>query len=80
MNIWSDPDRKSYIGIIAHWMKYYQKEINLRADLIGFVHILGSHTGKHLAQVFLFIINCLGIAKKVSFLINYVYEFILFID
>ena len=80
MDIWSDPDRKSYMGVTAHWMEHHQKEINLRADLLGFVHVPGSHTGECLSEIFLFIIDCLGIAEKVSFLINCVHKFILFID
>ena len=71
MDIWSDPDRKGYMAVTAHWIGNHQKSINLRADLLGFVNITGSHTGKRLAEVFLFIIDRLGINKKVSFfLIN----------
>jgi hypothetical protein len=67
MDIWSDPDRKAYMAVTAHWMEYHQKHINLRADLLGFVNVAGSHTGERLAEVFLFIIDRLGIDKKVSF-------------
>lgn len=70
MNVWSDFNRKSYLAVTAHWMEYHQKCISLRADLLGFVIISDNHTGKHLAEVFLFIIDCLSIDKKVSFLIN----------
>ncbi len=74
MDMWSDPDRKSYLAVTAHWMDCHQKRINLRADLLGFVNVAGSHTGEHLAKVFLFIIDHLCIDKKVSFLINCVLE------
>ena len=80
MDIWSDPDLKSYMAIRAHWVECQplqtsqisQQKIGLRADLIGFINVLGSHTGEHLAQVFLFIIDRLGIANKVSFLLNFI--------
>jgi hypothetical protein len=74
MDMWSDPDRKSYMAVTAHWMQYHQKCINLRADLLGFVIVPDSHTGKRLAKVFLFIIDRLSIDKKVSFLINCISE------
>lgn len=67
MDMWSDPDRKSYMAITAHWMENYQKSINLRADLIGFASVAGSHTGQHLSEAFLLIIDRLNIDKKVSF-------------
>jgi hypothetical protein len=68
MDMWSNPDRKAYMAVTAHWMENYHKSINLRADLVGFVNVAGSHTGKRLAEVFLFIIDRLNIDKKVSFL------------
>jgi hypothetical protein len=67
MDMWSDPDRKAYMAVTAHWMENYQKSIHLRADLLGFVNVAGSHTGECLAKVFLFIIDRLGIDKKVCF-------------
>lgn len=79
MDIWSDPDLKSYMAVTAHWMECQplqtsqtsQQKIRLRADLIGFINILGSHTGEHLAKVFLWIIDRLKIADKVGFLLNF---------
>jgi hypothetical protein len=74
MDMWSDPDRKSYMAVTAHWIEHQalqvsqtlQHKIILRADLLGFIHVPGSHTGSALAETFLFIINCLQISK-VSF-------------
>ena len=65
--MWSDPDRKAYMAVTAHWMENHQEHINLRADLLGFINVPGSHTGERLAEVFLFIIDRLDIDKKVSF-------------
>jgi hypothetical protein len=70
MDIWSDPDRKPYMAVTAHWVERShtpQQRISLRADLLGFIHVPGSHTGERLAKVFLFIIDRLHIANKVSF-------------
>jgi len=85
-DIWSDPDRKPYMAVIAHWMERQplqvsqtlQHRISLRADLIGFIHVPGSHTGAHLAEMFLCILNRLQIANKVSFIfiiLYYIYMF-----
>ena len=68
--MWSDPDKKSYMAVTAHWLELVhlqsgQKKVNLKADLIGFIHVPGHHTGERLAQVFSFIINRAGLAKKV---------------
>jgi hypothetical protein len=46
-----------------------QKILNMRADLVGFHHMPGNHTGKHLAHAFLFITDRLDITEKVSSLL-----------
>ena len=46
-----------------------QKILNMRADLVGFDHMPGNHTGKHLAHAFLFITDRLDITEKVSSLL-----------
>ena len=75
-DMWSDFNKKAYMAVTAHWLEKasleasnrLQPKISLRTDLIGFVHVPCSHTGEHLAEVFLSVINCLKIAKKVFFL------------
>jgi hypothetical protein len=75
MDLWTDLDKKPYMAITSHWMEKQslqvsqtlQHRINFRSDLIGFLHLPGSHTGIRLAETFLFAINNLGIANKVSF-------------
>ncbi|SRR5579859_6967356 len=85
-DMWSDPDLKPYMAITAHWIeqvqqKSGQKKLHLRADLIGFMHAPGSHTGERLAQVFYFIISRMRLTKKVmSYLINWVLLTFSFID
>ena len=80
MDMWSDPDKKAYMAVTAHSLKSQslqvsntlQQSIYLHVDLLGFAHVPGTHSGKHLAEVFLFIINRLNIAHKVSFISNYI--------
>lgn len=74
MDTWTDLDMKSYMGVTAHWVQKHlvqtsyanQEMLRLRADLIGFMAIPGSHTGERLAEIFMFVINRLNIAEKVS--------------
>lgn len=74
------------MAVTAHWMERQPLQvsqtllhrISLRADLIGFIHVPGSHTGEHLAEIFLYILDRLQIGKKVSFilvLLKYIYMF-----
>jgi hypothetical protein len=85
-DIWPDPDRKPYMAVTAYWMKHQplqvsqtlQHRISLRADLIGFIHMPGSHTGAHLAEMFLYILNRLQIANKVSFILIILYYIYMF--
>jgi hypothetical protein len=48
-------------GSSARW----SEEITIRADLIGFIHDPGQHTGEKLAKIFNFIIARVGFIKKV---------------
>ncbi len=78
MDVWTDLSMKAYMAVTAHWLqkaslqpiKGLQSKLTLRSDLIGFVHISGSHTGKRLAQIFVYILDCikLGNSKKVCFI------------
>lgn len=72
MDMWTDDfNKKPYMAVTAHWLEKatisnrLQSRISLRTDLIGFMHVPGSHTGERLAEAFLLIIGHLKIAKKV---------------
>jgi hypothetical protein len=77
MDIWTDLNLKPYMAVTAHWLEQstlhvsgrQQQKINLCADLIGFLHVSGGHSGERLAEVFLFILDRLKLAKKVKYLI-----------
>jgi hypothetical protein len=74
MDMWSDPDRKAYMAVTAHWLERQplqvaqtlQHRINLRVDLIGFIYVPTAHTGSCLAETFLFMLDRLQISNKVS--------------
>lgn len=75
MDMWTDFNKKPYMAVTAHWLEKVsletsnrlQPKISLRTDLIGFVYVPGSHTGEHLAGVFLSVLDRLKITKKVFF-------------
>jgi hypothetical protein len=71
-DVWTDLDMKGYMAVTAHWLQkasLQQSNLTLRSDLIGFVHVPGSHTGERLAEVFLFILDRIKLidSKKVCF-------------
>lgn len=60
------------MAVTAHWLELMplqngKKKVNLKANLIAFLHVPGGHGGERLAKVFHFIINRAGLAKKVIF-------------
>jgi hypothetical protein len=69
MDIWTDINMKPYMAVTTHWLEKQQQKIKLRVDLIGFVYIPGSHSGERLAEIFLFIVDRLNLAKKVKYII-----------
>lgn len=77
MDMWSDTNLTPFMAVTAHWIQATVEEttsgtrqkLRLRADLIGFQRVPGRHTGEHLAQAFLFVIDRLAITKMVCFFI-----------
>ena len=68
--MWSDLDLKPYMAVMAHWLENVQtqsgeKKLTLRACLVGFLHLPGTHTGERLAEAFSFIIKRTGLVTKV---------------
>lgn len=61
------------MAVTAHWIESktevtpngIQHSLKLRADLIGFHHMPGHHSGEHLAHAFMFVLNRLDITSKV---------------
>jgi hypothetical protein len=67
------------MAITAHWITaavsvqnpVQRATLTMRADLIGFIHIPGRHTGEHLAHAFLHILDRIHITEKVLPVSNY---------
>lgn len=72
-DVWTDFNMKAYMAVTVHWLQkasLQQPKLSLCSDLIGFVHIPGSHTGERLAKVFVHILDRikLGKSKKVCYI------------
>lgn len=73
MDLWSDPNLAPFMAVTAHWIEMVQVhtmegvryKLTLRTDLIGFHHVPGRHTGEHLAQAFIVVLDQLNITAKV---------------
>jgi len=78
---WTDPNQSSFMAVTAHWIEAVDeksptgshKKLRLRADLVGFHHLPGQHTGEHLAHCFLFITDRLKITGKVSGIFGFLF-------
>ena len=74
MDLWNDPNLTPFMAMTAHWTEGTTAEtvdgpkltLKLQADLIGFQWVPGHHDGRHHAHAFLFVIDWIKIAGKVS--------------
>lgn len=68
MDAWSDENLTPYMGITAHYIEILEGNgisLHLQSILAGFCRLPDRHSGKHLAQTLLSVIDRLGIASKV---------------
>lgn len=74
-DIWTDNQQRSFLAITGHWIEVKlvqtetgtKRELVLRSALVGFVRLPGSHTGEHISEAFVFVMDKLGILHKVAF-------------
>ena len=70
-DLWQSPNQIHFMGVTAHWIQSHgtlsglQNQLSLRTDLIGFIRVPNQHSGDHLAQILLFVIERVKIANKV---------------
>jgi hypothetical protein len=61
---------KSYMAVMAHYLaKDSQGNLVIRADLVAFRELHGSHTGVNIAKVFLQVVQEIGALHKVNALL-----------
>ena len=71
--MWSHTNLTPFMAVTAHWIETTtvqtpqgpQHILKLRSDLIGFQRCPGHHTGEHLAQAFLHVLERIQITSKV---------------
>jgi len=81
-DVWSNTNRASFMAITAYWItaatstqnSTERTKLMLCADLIGFIHIPGWHTGEHLAHTFLHTLDHIHVTKKVVLPFEYSLE------
>jgi hypothetical protein len=67
-DLWSDPNRDSYMAVTAHFMMRGEKNrLEYTTRLIAFRYIGGPHSGANLSQEFLKITDELKVTIKVNF-------------
>ncbi|KAF7372427.1 HAT family dimerization domain-containing protein [Mycena venus] len=74
MDMWTDKQKKPFMAVTTHWLQATlintpagpQYKLTLRTDLVGFLRVPGHHDGEHLATAFLYIIDRIDIASKIS--------------
>ena len=66
-DIWSDQSHYPYLAVTAHWIERDKSthHLKLRAALIAFHRLRGSHNGPHLAKIVLHILDQVGVTSKV---------------
>ncbi len=75
-DMWMDQSQRSFMAITAHWVQSKtismpvgpRKQLTFHSALVGFLQVPGRHTGEHLAQAFIFVLDRLQIAEKVCHL------------
>lgn len=67
-DIWSDPNMQPFLACTAHWIAKSEgsSALQLKAALIAFHHLPGSHTGANIATALLALLDRAGITNKVS--------------
>jgi hypothetical protein len=69
-DIWSDQNRQPYLAVTAHWISKSESEgsssLQLKAALIAFHRLRGSHDGKTLAKTVVELLDRADITVKVS--------------
>jgi hypothetical protein len=67
-DLWSDKKLRPFMALTAHWIAKEEQTsvLVLKAALIAFHHVPGSHTGKSLGSMLLHLLDRADVAKDVS--------------
>ncbi|KAF5347876.1 hypothetical protein D9757_013414 [Collybiopsis confluens] len=75
-DIWTDLEKRAFLAITGHWISAKiiktstgeKKELTMHSALIGFVRLPGSHTGHHISEAFVSVMNRLGLLNKIGWI------------
>ncbi|SJK99374.1 uncharacterized protein ARMOST_02670 [Armillaria ostoyae] len=71
-DLWTDLNLCPFMAITCHWIENKivdgQAMLHLRSDLIGFHRVPGRHSGEHLAEVFIYILDRLHITSRLGWI------------
>lgn len=66
-DIWSDPSMQPFLACTVHWIaKGENPTLRLKAALIAFHHLPGSHTGVNIATALIGLFDRAGITDNIS--------------
>jgi hypothetical protein len=73
MDMWSDPNMSPFMAVTANWIGSNPDtphssnfvSLKLQSELIGFVNVPERHTGEHLAESFLYVLDRVQVTHKV---------------
>ncbi len=71
-DLWTDLNMHPFMAITCHWIENKvidgRATLHLCSDLIGFHCVPGHHTGEHLAEVFVYILDRLQLTSRIGWI------------
>ncbi len=71
-DLWTDLNMRPFMAITCHWIENKVVDgramLHLCSDLIDFHHVPGRHTGEHLAEVFVYILDRLQLTSRIGWI------------
>ncbi|KAF8797346.1 hypothetical protein BYT27DRAFT_7125841, partial [Phlegmacium glaucopus] len=65
MDGWSaDTTKMGFLGMTAHWIEVKEKIWNMRAEVIGFKALSGTHSGENLGRYAVGLLDRVGIMSQ----------------
>jgi hypothetical protein len=65
-DLWTNSIKTSFMAITAHYVLPACGHLIMQSRLVTFRHVVGSHTGKNLAGIFITVLRELHLLYKVS--------------
>lgn len=66
-DLWTSPNHRSLVGIVAHWL---DEDLKKQDVLIGLRRLKGSHSGENLAEVIIPVLQSYNLTSNLGFFIG----------